>query len=322
VTASNHTFEAGDVRLVLGGVLRRARIDYRVHGTLAGAGDNLVLFPHMYSGGIDSLDRYVGPGRALDPRRLCVVVPGQLGNGSATSPSNAPTGELPRLTVADDVELQRRLVDRVFGVRRLRLVVGYSMGAHQAYEWAVGHPDRVERLMVIAGASRTSPAARTLIDRLSRALRRDRPLERHAELWRGLAVPPRVYADELWRTAGYESAAHFTRVVFDEDLGGRDPRDLCCQLAKWRAVDVSRHAGGDLAAALGRIRAATSVMAFRGDVFAPPEQCAGEAALIRGADAPTLETSWGHYAFGGFEERDVEAIDAAIGDVLERAPCG
>jgi homoserine O-acetyltransferase/O-succinyltransferase len=318
VSPSNHLFEAGDLPLAGGGILREARIDYRLHGTPADDGGNLVLFPHMYSGGVESLDRHIGRGRALDPGRLCVLVPGQLGNGSATSPSNSRDGRLPELSVADDVEVQRRLVATLFGEQaRLHLLIGYSMGALQAYAWAVDQPARVRRLMVLAGAARTSAPAAALLDTVEAALEGPHPLREHAELWRTLGVSPAVYDEEHWRRAGYSSAEEFTRAVFHEDLAAADPRDLLCQLGKWRSFDVSRQAGGDLARALGRIQAATCVMSFAGDPFAPPEQCAAEAALIEGARLQSLETPWGHYAFGGFDDRDIDAIDAAVSALLD-----
>jgi homoserine O-acetyltransferase len=198
----------------------------------------------------------------------------------------------------------------------VRLLAGYSMGALQGYEWAVRHPARVERLLVIAGATRTGRSARALIDGLAGTLTEPDPLRRHAARWRELGVSGSVYERRRWRSLGHGSEAEFTRAVFDDDLAGWDPRDLLCQLAKWRAADVSRHAGGDLAAALGRIRARTCVIALEGDPFAPLEQCAAEQTLIPGAELRLVETCWGHYAFAGFDARDTAAIDQAIRDLL------
>ncbi len=69
--------------------------------------------------------------------------------------------------------------------------------------------------------------------------------------------------------------------------------------------------------ALPQIRAATLVMPFRGDPFAPVEQCISEQRMIPGAVVRVLDSVWGHYAFAGFGgSQDRDAIDAAIGDVL------
>ena len=40
---------------------------------------------------------------------------------------------------------QQQLLSDLFGIERLALVVGASMGAQQVYEWAVRYPERVLR---------------------------------------------------------------------------------------------------------------------------------------------------------------------------------
>lgn len=68
----------------------------------------------------------------------------------SSSPSNTPPphdrGQFPELAVADDVAVQHRLLTEHFGIERLHAVLGWSMGAQQAYEWAARFPvdDRAE----------------------------------------------------------------------------------------------------------------------------------------------------------------------------------
>jgi homoserine O-acetyltransferase len=305
--------DVGDLPLELGGVLEGARIAYRVYGSPSPSRDNLVLFPHMYSGGVGSVDDYVGEGHPLDPAHHCVIVPGQLGNGMSSSPSN--TSSFPPITVGDDVTAQERLLEEFAGDGPLELVVGYSMGANQGYEWAVRHPDRVRRLLAIAGTARAPEAARALIDRLLAALESDQPLERHAELWSELGVSGDVYAGERWREHGFESVEQFRRVVFRDDFDGHDPSDLSCQLRKWRDADASRSVGGDLAEALGRIAATVCAVPFSGDPFATADDCAAETALIPDCTMRPVETAWGHYAFG-FDPGAQSRVERAITDLL------
>jgi homoserine O-acetyltransferase len=59
-----------------------------------------------------------------------------------------------------------------------------------------------------------------------------------------------------------------------------DPNDVLCMAWKWQEADVSRHTGGDLAAALGRIKARTTVMPISGDMFFVTADCAAEQKLI------------------------------------------
>jgi homoserine O-acetyltransferase/O-succinyltransferase len=88
--------------------------------------------------------RFVGEGRPLDPSRYFIILPGQFGNGFSSSPSNTPLpddrGAFPHVTIGDDVRAQHRLVTEQFGINELQLVLGWSMGAEQTYEWAVRYP--------------------------------------------------------------------------------------------------------------------------------------------------------------------------------------
>jgi homoserine O-acetyltransferase len=98
----------------------------------------------------------VGPGLALDTDRWFVVAPNVLGGcqGSTGPAGPDPRGRawgsrFPHLTVRDQVGAELALADAL-GVDRWALVVGGSMGGMRALEWAVGAPQRVERLLVLA----------------------------------------------------------------------------------------------------------------------------------------------------------------------------
>jgi pimeloyl-ACP methyl ester carboxylesterase len=61
------------------------------------------------------------------------------------------------VTIGDDVRAQHRLVTEHFGIKHLELVLGWSMGAEQTYEWAVRFPDMVKRALPFAGTAKTTP---------------------------------------------------------------------------------------------------------------------------------------------------------------------
>ncbi len=145
------------------------RLAYETWGTLAPERDNAVLILHALTG--DSHVRgpagpghptagwwsdLVGPGAAIDTDRFFVVAPNMLGGcqGSTGPASIAPDGyewaaRFPYLTIRDQVAAQARLADAL-GVARWSAVVGGSMGGMHALEWAVGHPDRVERVAILS----------------------------------------------------------------------------------------------------------------------------------------------------------------------------
>ena len=157
--------------------LAEVSITYETYGRLSDAKDNAVLICHAVSG--DShvamhdeaddpgwWDVAVGPGKAIDTEKYFVICPNVLGGCRGTTGPNSPnpaTGrpygpDFPEITVADMVDVQRRLVD-FLGIERLLAVTGGSMGGHQAMLWAIRYPDRVAGAMLIATSARLSSQA-------------------------------------------------------------------------------------------------------------------------------------------------------------------
>src|SRR5690242_4555556 len=128
---SEGVFECGTIALQRGGILRGARIVYKTFGTLSPRRDNVIVYPTSYSAQHTDIEWLVGPGRALDPERYFIVIPNMFTNGLSSSPSNAadfpmaPDG----VTTYDNVLQQRILLNDLFGVERVKLVYGWSMGA-------------------------------------------------------------------------------------------------------------------------------------------------------------------------------------------------
>ena len=57
----------------------------------------------------------------------------------------------------DNVTAQHRLVTERFGIQRLALVTGWSMGAGQSYQWAVSHTPRwYPRILPFCSSAKTS----------------------------------------------------------------------------------------------------------------------------------------------------------------------
>lgn len=137
-------FDLGNFQLSTGFILPNAKLAYKTHGTLNAAKDNAILFPHFLGGAPEALEIFIGEDRPLDPRQYFIVLPGLLGNGVSSSPSNtAPPFDraaFPQTHIADDVIAQHRLVTEKFGIDQLYLILGWSVGALQTYEWAVRFP--------------------------------------------------------------------------------------------------------------------------------------------------------------------------------------
>ncbi len=148
--ADAEIFELRDLRLQRGMTLPRAWIAYRTYGRLADDKSNAILYPTSYGAHHTDTEWLIGPGRVLDPERWFIVIPNMFGNGLSTSPSNLAEpfdhGRRPIFTHWDNVQAQRRLMRDVFGVERLALVYGWSMGAQQALHWGAIFPEAVARI--------------------------------------------------------------------------------------------------------------------------------------------------------------------------------
>ena len=96
-----------------------------------------------------------GQNRALNPEKYFIILTNLLANGISSSPSNTPApfdrARFPRITFYDNVRLQHQLVTEELGLKSLRLVTGWSMGAGQTYQWAAQYPDMVRAAAPIAG---------------------------------------------------------------------------------------------------------------------------------------------------------------------------
>ena len=95
-----------------------------------------------------------------------------------------------------------------------------------------------------------------------------------------------------------------------------DPNDLLCMAWKWQRGDVSRHTGGDLRAALGRIKAKTFVMPMSSDMFFPPADCQAEWRLIPDAEFRPIQTIDGHLALFGADANAIGQLGKHLGELL------
>lgn len=329
-------FSLGDFELEEGETLRDCRIAYTTFGELNDAKDNAVLFPHMYSGTSKDMEMYVGEDLALDPTEYFIVLPNQIGNGLSTSPHNTPPpygqAEFPKVHISDDVRAQHRLLTEEFGIEELQLVLGWSMGAQQTYEWAVRYPEMVTRAAPIGGTARNPVISRLLVDVLIEALESDpnwnggfytdphalgTGLRRHARIWAIMGASDALYRTEAWRDAGFSSLNDFMHTFWDEWFLPMDPNDLICMARKWRDADVSCITDGDLETALERIEATVYVMPFEEDMFFTLESCRREAELIPDSELRPIATPWGHFGMLGLDPDDKESIDDTIRELLE-----
>ena len=108
-------------------------------------------------------DNLIGPGRPLDTRKFFVIgvnnlggCHGSTGPGTINPATNRPFGsEFPIVTVPDWVRTQVQLADH-FGIEAFAAILGGSLGAMQAMQWAIDFPERVRNVLAIAAAPKLS----------------------------------------------------------------------------------------------------------------------------------------------------------------------
>ena len=156
-------FTLGEFRPESGGLIREARLRYRIFGDPAlGHANGWILVFHALTGNADMDDWWapaLGPGRALDTSRHAIVVANLMGSCYGSSgPAEVSDGSFPPLTTADLAQAHIPLI-RALDIQHIALVTGGSLGGMVALHWGRLTPVPVDRLVVFAAPARTSAQA-------------------------------------------------------------------------------------------------------------------------------------------------------------------
>jgi homoserine O-acetyltransferase len=298
VTASRdfEIFEAGDTVLQSGATFP-LQLAYKTYGRLNAARDNAILYPTSFGAQHVDTEWLIAPGAALDPERYFIIIPNLFGNGLSSSPSNTD-GPYPQISYHDAVAVQHRLITELFGITRLALVYGWSMGGMQTYHWAARYPDMVARAAVVCGSARCSPFNAVFLESVRAALTTDpafvdgrfvaRPaagLRAMGRVYAGWAMSHGFYRDELWREAGFTSLEDYLSRSWDKAFAHRDANNLLAQLWTWQNGDISQCSafGGDFAGAMAAITARVLLMPGATDNYFQAGDNEAEVPLLTGA---------------------------------------
>jgi homoserine O-acetyltransferase len=153
------------------------KIGWEAAGTLNADKSNAILITHFFSGTSHAFGKYaasdktagywdaiIGPGKAVDTNKYYVLSSDTLVNLNVNAPNVVTTGpasvnpdtgkpyamSFPVVSIKDFVNVQKALLESL-GIRKVKAVMGDSMGALQAYEWAASYPDMVERVIPVIG---------------------------------------------------------------------------------------------------------------------------------------------------------------------------
>ncbi|MCE8026168.1 homoserine O-acetyltransferase [Halomonas sp. MCCC 1A11058] len=342
-------FEMDEYTTVGGDTIAPVRIGWEAYGTLNEEKDNVILITHFFSGTSHAAGRYaeddaapgywdaiIGPGKPLDTDEYYIIASDTLVNLNAHDPNvtttgpatpNPETGEpwgtdFPLVTIRDFVEVQKALLESQ-GIERLHAVMGPSMGALQAYEWASAYPERVERLVPVIGGGVADPWLLATLSAWAAPIRLDAnwnegdyydgepPLDGLREalklvtlnanhwLWANETFD-RSWADEDADPARELDARYAIEQTLDDIAAARaelaDANHLL-YLVKANQAFIAGH-GESLEEGLARIEAPTLILYSENDLVFAPEGVRKTAELIEtgGAEVElmTLEGKRGH----------------------------
>jgi homoserine O-acetyltransferase len=177
------TFEMPSYTTVGGSVIKNVKIGWEAAGTLNADKSNAVLITHFFSATSHAFAKYavndpapgywnaiIRPGKAIDTNKYYVLSSDTLVNLNVKMPNVVTTGpasinpdtgkpyamSFPVVSIKDFVNVQKALIESL-GIKRLKAVVGASMGALQAYEWAASYPEMVERIIPVIGSPAADP---------------------------------------------------------------------------------------------------------------------------------------------------------------------
>jgi homoserine O-acetyltransferase len=339
VTLERHEFLIRDFRTESGVVLPEARVVYTTLGTLNATGDNAVLLPSHYMAtfsGYNWLIRGADTDRALDPAHDFLILTELFGNGRSSSPSNTPEPyhgpRFPVMTIRDNVEAVHRLLTADLYVRHLRAVVGFSMGAEQAFQWAVSYPTFMDAVVATSGTAKCYGHGYVRLEGQIAALTTDpgwqggdyqtppaKGLEAFGLVWAGWLYSQEWWRQELWRTnspAGttFEQAWQAFRKRFNADAN-----DYILQARTWQRHDVGTTPGfdGDVEKALRSIKARVLYMPSETDLYFPITDARYEQAFIPRVTFTPIPSLWGHTAGAASNPADLRFLNDRIAAFLK-----
>ncbi len=193
------TFALPSYTTVAGETIKSVKVGWESAGTLNNDKSNAVLVTHFFSGTSHAFGKYnaddkavgywdaiIGPGKAIDTNKYFVLSSDTLVNLNVNMPNVVTTGPasidpdtgkpygmtFPVVSIKDFVRVEKALIDSL-GIKKLKAVVGASMGGLQAYEWAQSYPENVDRIVAVVAYATPEPYLIAWLDMWAQPIRLD-----------------------------------------------------------------------------------------------------------------------------------------------------
>lgn len=298
-------------------------IAYDTYGVRNEDSSNVIWVCHALTANSDVADWWphtVEEGCFLDPDRYFTVCANFLGSHYGTTgplSENPKTGEpwygdFPRITVRDMVRAHQLLAEYL-GIKRVKLLIGSSIGGFQCLEWSVMQPDFAERAAFIATTPRTKPWASAFNESQRMAIQSDPTFgERNAEAGLdGLAIARSIALlsyrggmayDKTQEDADPDETSFERRVHSYQRYQGEKLRrrfDAYSYVRLSQAVD-SHNLGrgrGKVEDVLRQIKAKSLVVAITSDILFPPSDHQILIDNIPDVEYHLIDSDFGHDGF-------------------------
>lgn len=333
-----HVFVIKNFRTESGVVLPEAKIVYGTYGHLNLKKDNAILLPSHYMAEMHGYQWLIGPGKALDADRQFLITSELFGNGRSSSPSNTPEPfhgpRFPVMTIRDNVNAVHQLLTEELGISHLRAVIGFSMGAQQAFQWAVSYPDYMDRIVATSGTAKTYGHGIVRLESEITALTTDptfdngdytaepeKGIQAFAIVWTAWLYSQEWWRQELWRT-DQPAGTTFDNVVEQYKthfIPGADANNLILQMRTWEKHNVGTTPGfdGDEKKALRSIKAKVLYMPSATDLYFPVTDARYEAQFIPHCNLVPIPSLWGHPAGAGAGPGDGKFLNEHVAAFLQ-----
>jgi homoserine O-acetyltransferase len=345
------------LELEAGGRLGPVEAEYETYGFLNDEGSNAVLVCHALTGDAHAAgwdrdpqgplreyrrkkpgwwDVMIGPGQPIDTNRfyiVCINVLGSCYGSTGPASVNPDTGRpwgltFPVVTVGDWARVQMELLTRL-GVKKLRSIIGGSMGGQIGLEMALAYPSRVSSVAILSAGHRVTTQGLAFNAVGRHAIIND-PNFRNGDYYGSLPPVKGLAAARMMAQITYLSeesmGLKFGRRLRDKEspdftLTGIEFEmesylkhqadsfvkryDANSYLYMTRALDyydaAEKWGAGDLILAASKVKARTMVVSFTSDWLFPPELCRELVAAMCRAGVPVsyvnIPSRYGHDAF-------------------------
>ncbi|HAG16755.1 MAG TPA: homoserine O-acetyltransferase [Bacteroidales bacterium] len=315
----NHT---APFSLENGEILNNLQIAYSTAGILNKEKSNVVWVCHAFTAHAQPeiwWSDLVGEGKFLTPEHYFIVCANILGSpyGSSSPLSLNPNSNspyfraFPEITVRDLVSAHFILADYLH-IDQIQLLIGGSIGGHQALEWSIMRPRMVGHLALIATNAKISPwriahnATQRMIieadesfflDRMNGGQNGMKAARAMALLsYRNAAMYEKTQSETEFNKVKDFKADSYQRYQGEKIANRFNAYSYYSLLKMLDTHDVGRNRGG-LKTALAQIKAKTLIIGITSDILFWPEEQLFLHQGIHGSELFMIQSDFGHDGF-------------------------